>query len=206
MGHKVDASKVCEVLAVKRRVLEDLDCLNEFSTDVGMLPIVISKAFFIDRCLIEDDTSYKQLIPYVVLMLNDTILTYTRRRGAESRLHDLVSFGFGGHVTKSDLGEDNLINTKTLWRAARREVLEETGIFLRLPSNPVALINEDVSQVGRVHLGIVYLAKVGKALAEPSLAIECAHLKLLSVKELCSIENREPWSKILAKNLIGMCI
>lgn len=190
------------ILAVNRNVFENLKCLKVFSTNVKILPAIVSKAFFIDRFLIENDKTYKQLIPYVVLTHQKKIVTYARNKGAEPRLRNMSSFGFGGHVIKSDLGEDSLANINTLWNAAKREIIEEIGIALHEPIEPSALINEDTTPVGRVHFGIVYLAEVGKEIYKSSLATEYANFRLVSLKELHLIENLEPWSKIIAENLI----
>ncbi len=202
MIYKTDVNELCKVLVVKRKVLESFNCLSEFSMDIGILSAIMDNALFISRRLIEEDASYKQLIPYVVLMRNNMVLTYIRHEGGEPRLQDLVSFGFGGHVTENDLGKESLTNINTLWNAAKREINEETGISLQESNEPIALINEDRTPVGRVHIGIVYLVDVGKTADESSLADECTDFKLMPVEELRVTEKMEPWSKILVENIM----
>jgi predicted NUDIX family phosphoesterase len=202
MVHRANANDSQGILAVSRNVFKNFKCLKAFSTNVSILPAIISKAFFINRFLIENDESYKQLIPYVVLMHQKEIVTYTRYKGAEPRLRNMASFGFGGHVIKNDLGEDSLANINTLWNAAKREIIEEIGVVPHVPNDPSALINEDTTPVGRVHFGIVYLTEVGKEIYKSSLATEHANFRLVSLKELHLIQNLEPWSKIIAENLI----
>src|SRR3954454_9273568 len=51
----------------------------------------------------EQDPSWKQVIPYVVLRDGDAIFLMRRTRaGGDERLHDRYSIGIGGHVNPQD--------------------------------------------------------------------------------------------------------
>ena len=206
MTRRIDTSELGNVLVVKRKVLRSFKCLCEFSRDIGMLPAIMDNALFMSRRLIEEDTSYKQLIPYVVLTHNKRVLTYIRHEGVEPRLQGMVSFGFGGHVTEKDVIKGSFADTNTLWNAAKREIKEETGISLRESNEPFALINEDRTAVGRVHLGIVYLIDMARTADEQSLTDECTDFKLMPVANVHATKKLEPWSKILAKNIVSACL
>ncbi len=109
---------------------------------------------FAPRREAEQDFSKKQIIPYALLFdVQGRVLTY-RRHGSEGRLAGRCSAGIGGHVNDCDAGatlSDRLLSGLT------REMREETGIML----NPVStellgMINEDESEVGRCHAGVVF--------------------------------------------------
>ncbi len=51
------------------------------------------------RAEVEDDPSFQQVIPYVVVTDGPRVFLMRRlRAGADSRLHDRYSIGVGGHV------------------------------------------------------------------------------------------------------------
>ena len=82
-----------------------------------------------------------------------------------------------------------------------REVNEEIKIDTRFDDRIVALLNDDTTEVGRVHLGIVHVFK----LAEPKLEKREAMitgLTFLSKEELLSRrETMETWSQICLDSL-----
>lgn len=112
---------------------------------------------FIERSSAESDFSYKQIIPYcIVVNENDEILTY-KRKGSEKRLHGLHSAGIGGHINSCDAG-DSLY--ETIFNGAVRELKEELPGISNYTLTCAGLINEEYSDVGKVHTGIVFRADV----------------------------------------------
>ncbi len=58
---------------------------------------------FIDRPMAENDPSFKQIIPYIIIQTADLKKTAIyNRQGSEKRLHDLWSLGIGGHINPID--------------------------------------------------------------------------------------------------------
>lgn len=111
-----------------------------------------------ERASAEKDFSRKQLIPYA-LLFNELgeVLCY-KRQGSEKRLADKYSVGIGGHVNPSDAGE-NLHDT--LIRGLKREIMEEIGADIPFSDlTMVGMINEDESEVGWCHIGVVFAARV----------------------------------------------
>ena len=114
------------------------------------------------RQVLEEDTSFKQIIPYVIINTPDGYMTYTRgTAGAEGRLHDLVSIGIGGHVDVADavLDKDGSINfMDTVFAGARRELQEEIGVTPP-PGDilVIGLIQSMDAPVDSVHLGVVMI-------------------------------------------------
>lgn len=188
-----------EVLVIKKNILETIELSDGFSTNVELLPVMLNEAFFLKRTLIENDFSLKQLISYVTLMQCNRFLVYNRKGISEPRLRHLSSIGFGGHITRVDRGRSDQINADTIWRAAKREVFEETKISLASHDEPVGFINEDVTAVGKVHFGIFYLIEFDERIPFTS-TVESGIFKMESLEELRNAKNLEPWSQILVKN------
>ncbi|MBF0203073.1 MAG: phosphoesterase [Desulfamplus sp.] len=58
---------------------------------------------WLDRPSAEKDKNFKQIIPYIIIQAESGNLTAIyRRKGSESRLHDLWSIGIGGHINPLD--------------------------------------------------------------------------------------------------------
>jgi predicted NUDIX family phosphoesterase len=101
----------------------------------------------------EDDPTWKQVIPYVVLFDGDAIFLMRRTRaGGDDRLHDRYSIGIGGHVNPED-GDVS--------RGLLREWNEEIEADFTPPFAPIGVLNDDSNPVGAVHLGLVYAAQAG---------------------------------------------
>lgn len=149
------------VLCFERKLLEELGLFQGLSLEVEKyLPVVTSPArlVYLNRSEAEQDRRYKQLIPYVLLICNGKILRYRRGRGGqESRLHGLYSVGIGGHIADEDHG---LFSKDVGYRdGMRRELLEEVAVEA-VDESPVALINDDSTDVGYVHFGVVHIMHV----------------------------------------------
>jgi predicted NUDIX family phosphoesterase len=113
---------------------------------------------FEPRRLMEVDPTYKQVIPYLVLRDGDRFFLMQRTTaGADARLHGRYSIGVGGHLNP---GDGDLLG------GLRREWSEELVADFVPEFRLVALLNDDTTEVGRVHLGAVYVADaVGRAVA-----------------------------------------
>ena len=106
----------------------------------------------------EKDENFKQIIPYCILSSGGAIFRYKRgKKTGEKRLQALESIGVGGHISLSD--ERPLLGgaEETYQEAMRRELSEEIVIETPYQERCIGLINDDTSEVGRVHLGIVHL-------------------------------------------------
>src|SRR6185369_4584018 len=109
------------------------------------------------RYLLEEDDSFRQIIPYVVLCHEDRIACYRRTvAGGEGRLHGKGSIGFGGHIEAEDVVyEGQRIDARrTVEAGATREVREEVGDVGVISQRWRGLLIENDSSVGRVHLGV----------------------------------------------------
>jgi|SRR5580704_1667198 predicted NUDIX family phosphoesterase len=149
------------VLCFERKLLEKLGVFQGLSLDIEKyLPVVSASenVTYLNRSAAELDKRYKQLIPYVLILCNDRILRYRRGKGGgETRLHGLFSVGVGGHISEEDNG---LFTTGVGYHEGmRRELLEEVAIE-EMNEAAVALINDDSTEVGQVHFGVVHVMHV----------------------------------------------
>lgn len=156
---------------------------------------------------VEDDPSFKQLIPYVVFRHldsagRDTVFAYRRGKGqGEQRLHSKRSVGIGGHISSADaLGPTpHLAYDEGL----RRELAEEVRIETPYTERRVGLINDDETEVGRVHLGVVHLVDVEQAAVFPREA-DIVDGRFVRVDDLLNdLSEFETWSQITLRALFG---
>ena len=150
------------VLCFERKLLEELGVFHGLSLETGKyLPVLTSSSniLYLNRSDAEKDKRYKQLIPYVLVICNNKILRYRRGRGGqETRLHGLYSVGIGGHISE----EDNQLFSKSIGGyedGMRRELKEEVDID-EAKETLVAVINDDSTEVGYVHFGVVHIMHV----------------------------------------------
>ena len=146
----------------------------------------------------EEDPDYKQLIGYVLLKDVNTneVLVYKRLvGGGEARLHGKASVGIGGHM--------NEVEGQTIFEMfkinAARELNEEVGVSEEEALNNlhfIGLINDDKTEVGQVHIGVVYECKVDKNLVEVK-EDDTLVIKWMSGDEAKAEENYETWSEFL---------
>lgn len=113
---------------------------------------------------LEMDPEWKQPIPYAIAIFRDAtnrafLFWMDRREGtSDRRLHGRASFGVGGHIGAADTGIES---------ALTREWSEEVATPALPSFTPLGLLNDDGDDVGRVHLGVVYLAR----LASPEIQV-----------------------------------
>jgi predicted NUDIX family phosphoesterase len=156
------------------------------------------------RPAMELDPSYKQLIPYVIFRHRDAagqvrLFQYTRGKGqGESRLHAKRSIGIGGHISADDAAQ-----TSAYEEGMRRELDEEVVIDTLYRGKMVGLINDDESEVGRVHLGVVHVLDVEQPAIQPR-ENDIMEAGFRPVSELLAdLARFETWSQICLKALFA---
>ena len=190
------------VLCFKRKLLEELGVFQGISPDVGKyLPVVTASAniSYLNRSEVEQDRHYKQLIPYVLIVCGDKILRYRRGKGGqETRLHGLYSVGVGGHISEEDHG---LFTERLGYQDAMRRELKEEVSMDAVKETAVAVINDDATDVGYVHLGIVHVMQV----PDETVAGRCNGIvgpEFIPMKEAVKDLNAyESWSRFCLENL-----
>jgi predicted NUDIX family phosphoesterase len=149
------------VLCFERKLFEELGVFQGLSLDVNKyLPVVTSpsRLVYLNRSEAELDKRFKQLIPYVLVICDGKILRYRRGKGGqETRLHGLYSVGIGGHISEEDHG---LFSSHVGYHEGmRRELMEEVAVSEEKDA-AVAVINDDSTDVGAVHFGVVHVMRV----------------------------------------------
>ncbi|MGQ0553429.1 MAG: hypothetical protein ACT4PU_09435 [Planctomycetota bacterium] len=173
------------------------------------------RGFFLERRHAETDSSFKQIIPYTLVTHGDEVLLLRRLgKGGESRLHGKLSIGVGGHINPVDLGAPTSAAGKAalssssadvLDAGCRRELEEEIEIRSPYTLQTVGVINDDASDVGSVHFGLVNVARC----ETPDVAIretEVLEGSFVTRKALAELARSEParfetWSALIIARL-----
>ena len=159
---------------------------------------------YLPRNKMEEDPSFKQLIPYCIFQYVDDagkmhVFQYARGKGGgESRLHSKRSVGIGGHISTLDADDHSPYQ-----EGMRRELEEEIKINSQYTQKLVGLINDDENDVGKVHLGIVHLFTVEEPNVQSN-ETEIAEAGFLPIDEIMNnLEVYETWSTICLKALFA---
>jgi len=193
------------VFGFKRAILDELGSFQGFSREVAryLPPILDPKNNgFRPRSLAENDPSFKQVIPYVVITDGEKLLHYVRgKKSGEKRLVAKGSIGIGGHINDDDRGLFSA-NPGDFYRiAVEREVGEEIQVEGDFDSEIIGLINDDSTEVGSVHFGVVHLLW-----REPAQVIKkeqiITQMEFLPISELVSKKDTlETWSSLCLEPL-----
>jgi predicted NUDIX family phosphoesterase len=192
------------VLVIKRSLFDQLGSFQGLNFEAGKyLKAILSRGnnFFLSRQQAEKDPTHKQLIPYVLLTHENKVLHYVRgKKAGEQRLVAKGSIGIGGHMNESD--ESLFALDEAAYRAGvEREVGEEISINTKFEDRIVALLNDDSTEVGQVHLGIVHVFKLAEPKVEKREAM-ITNLAFLGKEELAARrDSLETWSQICLHSL-----
>jgi len=198
-----------QVLVVPTAVFHGVGHFQGFSADADRYLAELLKpenVSYRPRAEMEQDPSFKQLIPYAIFRHLDpdgkaSIFTYTRGKGqGEGRLHSKRSVGIGGHISSDDHAA---VVGDAYREGLRRELAEEVQIDTTYTEKCVGLINDDESDVGKVHLGVVHLFDVASPDVFPreTEIIECGFRPVEEL--LADLARFETWSSITLRALFG---
>ncbi|QDS98987.1 phosphoesterase [Adhaeretor mobilis] len=199
-----------QVLVVPTSKFHKLGHFQGFSSEVDRyLPALLEgdDLAYRPRGEMEEDPSFKQLIPYVLFQFTDStdvkhVFQYARGGGGgEKRLHAKRSVGVGGHISSDDAGAGTADDVYR--EGMRREIEEEIAINTPYQEHCVGLLNDDETEVGKVHLGVVHLCVVeSPGVAQREDDITDAGFK--PVEELLAdIDGFESWSQIVLRAMYG---
>ena len=166
------------------------------------LDFILTNYSFRSRATVEEDPSFKQIIPYVLIRhANRYLLTQRTSRQTEKRLHNKYSVGIGGHINDLEKSEGH---ENVLYAGLERELSEEVLVSGPRRSLQLAgIISDDSTDVGKVHLGLVFVLETGSpdfSVQEPELmTADWASLETLTGK----LSSMETWSQIAFENVIA---
>jgi predicted NUDIX family phosphoesterase len=163
---------------------------------------IVQHGLFRKRSELEEDPSFKQIIPYAIISTNDSYFVFRRISGqTEKRLHNKLHLGVGGHMNPGgpkETGEQFLINQ------LKREFFEEVKLLdgcLIEDLEFIGFINDDTIPVSRVHLGLLYFIRVSNqnvVVNEP----DKMSAEWIDKRDLPEYyEEMETWTKIAVDNL-----
>ncbi len=157
---------------------------------------------------VEEDPSFKQLIPYVIFRYTDGsgrvhLFQYTRGKGqGEGRLHSKKSVGIGGHISSDD-NAAGAHGSTAYEEGMRRELAEEVTINTKYREQCAGLINDDETEVGKVHLGVVHVFDVESPNVRP-LETDICEAGFRPLDEiLADTSGFETWSSICLEALFA---
>lgn len=192
------------VLAIRRDLFDRLGSFQGLNFDVPRyLPPILAREnnFFAPRSRAELDPGLKQIIPYVILVHEGRVLHYVRgKKGGEKRLTAKGSIGIGGHLNDAD---ENLFSfdQRSYLAGVKREVDEEIIVQSGYQNHIRALLNDDSTEVGQVHLGVVHVFELDGAQVSKREA-QITQLTFLTPEELhARRDTLETWSQLCVDNL-----
>jgi len=197
-----EMAKEERVLCFQRQLLDQLGVFQGINLGVDKYLTVLtaqSNLVYLNRNEAEQDKRYKQLIPYVLILCNGKILRYQRGKdGQETRLHGFYSVGVGGHISEEDSG---LFSSKAGYHEGmRRELIEEVAVD-DAKDVAVAVINDDSTDVGQVHFGVVHVVRVdGEGVAKRRSGIVAPEFVPIA-EAVQDAAKYESWSRFCLENI-----
>ena len=192
------------VLVFPRSLFEQLGVFQGFNPDVNRyLPVILDKKnnSFMPRMKAETNPDYKQVIPYVIITDGKSILHYVRgKKAGEQRLVAKGSVGIGGHINDEDHTLFSF-GVQAFQEAVKREVCEELTIQGEFNARPVGLINDDSTEVGQVHFGVVHVLFCKPEHVKKNEQV-ITQVEFVSIKDLqAKREQMETWSQFCLDNV-----
>jgi predicted NUDIX family phosphoesterase len=122
-----------------------------------VLKRIVQNGLFLGRSELEEDPSFKQIIPYAIITNKESFYLFKRTsKQTEKRLHHKFSLGVGGHMNPNDSMESK---EQYLIDELKRELYEEVKLLngcLIEDIEFIGFLNDDTISVGRVHIGLLY--------------------------------------------------
>jgi len=181
------------ILVVKRNHMFPTGSWNGIkkTKDSLFVETIFEKKEFLPRSLMEHDPSYKQIIPYLIFNHEDRYFLMQRKaKASEKRLRSKYSLGIGGHIRQEDIQDADIYS----W--AKREFHEEVDYQGNVAVEFLGILNDDTNDVGKVHVGFVYLLKGDSS--EISVKDELQSGDLLTLYECEDLyQHMENWSQIV---------
>lgn len=191
-----------EILVVDRATLFAEKYFQGFAPADGLdyYQIIKDNYFYKKRKDVEPDPSFKQPIAYAIIVNKETNLIFAYQRAltesySENRLRGKWSWGIGGHIDKIDSENENPILTSLL-----RELEEEIEIESFDDPQILGYINDDQTEVGQVHFGLLFLLlTTSKKIKPKDKEISWGgYMSYDQLEEICFLgdKNVESWSEI----------
>lgn len=195
--------QVEHVLTVPTALFHEIGHFQGFCGDADKyLPTLLNPAntSYQPRDQVEEDPSLKQLIPYCIFRHDGQVFYYQRgKMQGETRLHSKRSLGIGGHISTLD---QNGVGSP-YEEGMQREIDEEIFLETEFTQSCIGLINDDETEVGKVHLGVVHIFDLNEPKVRPR-EESILNTGFARPAELVTqLDEFETWSQICLKHLTG---
>jgi predicted NUDIX family phosphoesterase len=182
------------VVVDKKKLFKDTPFWQGFNkVDYSFYENINNNYQIYERNLAEEDFNFKQIIPYMIFKNENKIFCMQRNStGGEKRLYEKYTIGIGGHIKKEDIKSNNIID----WGI--REFNEEVNYSDKYDTKIIGCINDELTDVGKVHIGIIIL--IEGITDKISIRSELKYGKMMTFEELKKYEDKmEYWSYIALK-------
>lgn len=189
-----------QILVVKRKKLfsDDHVSWNGLNKQAikNCLQVITTHQEFHSRDHMEYNLNYKQIIPYMIFKYcNRYFLMQRSSNASEKRMQSKYSLGIGGHVRKEDLDQG-----PDIFDWAKREFYEEISYKGNLKIKPLGVLNDDSTEVGKVHLGLALLLEGDSDTIAIKSEFQSGILVTFDTL-LARLDQMEEWSKMIVKTL-----
>ena len=176
-------TKPSRVLVVPTELFRRLGYFQGFNGDVGRYLDELLRpehTSYRPRAEVEKDPSFKQLIPYMIFRHTDAAGQADRvpihaRHGPRAKAACTASGAWASAGTSRRSTPPATTAGNPYEEGMRRELEEEVVVDTPYTARCVGMINDDQTEVGRVHLGVVHLFDVQRPAVRPreTEIIEC---------------------------------
>ena len=187
------------VLVVDRKQLEALLPPEPFTTQnmETIRRFILDNHFFMEREKAEYDNTVKQIIPYVVIRQDGKYFLLRRlKKQTETRLHDKLSLGVGGHINPTEEEADDPLEAGLL-----RELDEEAAVETVSSLRAVGFLNENNGGVSDYHAALVCLLEAeGQVTVRETEKMSGSWATVQELQEV--FPYLETWSQIVVEQVI----
>jgi predicted NUDIX family phosphoesterase len=159
------------------------------------------QGYFLERNSVEEDENWLQVISYVIIRDKDNKIWSYQRIGGDKRLVNRKSCGIGGHVEVID-EKEGFDFSRICLNGAQRELREEIVNVNTTKLIPKYWLFENQSKIGRVHVGLVFLAEwLGKDEPVTREGESIESIGFLQNELIVSDESFELWSRMVVEKI-----
>ncbi|MCC7304477.1 hypothetical protein IT418_03650 [bacterium] len=120
---------------------------------------LLNESEFRLRAILEEDKTYLQVIPQVILRHEGKYFLHRQVKRNEARLNSLCPLFLGGHVAEVELDKNS--SEDYIQQALNREIAEEVTMNAKIINKTfLGLIYLDDNEVNSVHIGVAYIFDV----------------------------------------------
>jgi len=197
------SQQVEHVLVVPTLLFHELGYFQGVCTNVEpYLKTLLDPAYisYRPRDQMENDPSFKQLIPYCIFRHEGRLFHYQRGKlQGEGRLHSKRSIGVGGHISTVDRD----LPKSPYLEAMHPEIAEEDYLETAYRDTCIGMLNDDQTEVGKVHLGIVHLFDLDAPKVRPREESMLLSGFASSEELIRDLDQFETWSQLCLRHLFG---